>query len=205
MNLMRGARHVKPGSGFIFDCDGTLADSMPIHHEAWSRALQQHGASFEFTWELFLKRAGMSLERTVEELNQEFFVALDPVSVARMQRAEYDKRLGSVRAIPEVVEFARDVAERHPVAVASGSELSVVERTLGAIGARDLFSIVVTAADVARGKPDPDLFLLAAARMNVPASECVVFEDSALGLRAAERAGMKWVLVRPGPGARIDW
>src|SRR5690606_24218634 len=73
--------------GFIFDCDGTLADTMPLHHRAWLFALGQAGARFEFDWELFVSRAGMSLENTVVELNRQFGERLDPVEVAAAQRA----------------------------------------------------------------------------------------------------------------------
>jgi HAD superfamily hydrolase (TIGR01509 family) len=85
------------------------------------------------------------------------------------------------------------------VAVASGGERQVVLRTLELIGLGQTFPVVVTAEDVERGKPEPDMFLLAAERMGVPPSECVVFEDAVLGLEAARRAGMASVLVRSPP------
>jgi HAD superfamily hydrolase (TIGR01509 family) len=181
--------------GFIFDCDGTLADSMPLHHEAWQVALAAHGATFEFGWTLFLRRAGMTIEATVAELNVEFGSRLDPVSVARRQRTEYEARLPGIRPLAPVVEYLRSAARNHPVSVASGSERGQVIRTLEAIGVLELVPVIVTAADVARGKPAPDLFLLAAERMGVPPSECVVFEDAELGMLAAERAGMGAVRV----------
>jgi HAD superfamily hydrolase (TIGR01509 family) len=181
--------------GYIFDCDGTLADSMPLHHEAWRAALSAHGAHFEFDWSLFTRRAGMTIEATVEELNVEFGTSLDPVSVAERQRAEYEARIPSVRPLAPVVEFLREIAGRRPVSVASGSTFLHVQRTLAAIGVLELVPIIVTAADVPRGKPFPDLFLLAAERMGVPPEQCVVFEDAELGLLAAERAGMDAVRV----------
>jgi HAD superfamily hydrolase (TIGR01509 family) len=181
--------------GFIFDCDGTLADSMPLHHEAWRAALAAHGATFDFDWALFVRRAGMTIEATVEELNLEFGSRLDPVSVAQLQRAEYEARLPTIRPLIPVVEYLREVAAKYPVSVASGSERGQVLRTLQTIGVLDMVPIVVTAADVLRGKPAPDLFLLAAERMGVAPAECVVFEDAELGLLAAQRAGMGAVRV----------
>lgn len=186
--------------GFIFDCDGTLAESMPVHHRAWHAALSRYGATFDFHWELFNRRAGMSIERTVEELNVEFGLSLDPIAVAREQHAQYERLLPEVTPIVEVVDFARAHAGR-PLAVASGGERHLVERTLELIGVKQLFPVVVVAADVPRGKPEPDLFLLAAERLGIAPAKCLVFEDGAFGILAAERAGMTAVLI-PGPTER---
>lgn len=182
--------------GYIFDCDGTLADSMLVHHRAWQAALVAHGASFSFDWELFTSRAGMTLANTVRELNAQFGLSLDPERVAASQRAEYERFLPDVQPIIEVVELARRVARTRPVSVASGGERRIVERTLELLGLRRTFAVVVTAEDVSHGKPAPDMFLLAAERMGVNPEDCVVFEDAVLGLEAARRAGMASVLVR---------
>lgn len=184
-------------SGYIFDCDGTLADSMVVHHRAWLAALAAHGATFDFHWELFTSRAGMTVSNTVRELNAQFGLSLDPEGVAVGQRQEYERFLETVQPIADVVALARQVAATRPVSVASGGERLIVRRTLELIGLAETFSIVVTAEDVTHGKPAPDMFLLAAERMGVPPAECVVFEDSVLGLQAAKSAGMAAVLVRP--------
>ncbi|MEP7053591.1 MAG: HAD family phosphatase [Pseudomonadota bacterium] len=187
------ARHY---SGFIFDCDGTLADTMPLHQQAWLHALRKHGAQFEFGWGLFMSRAGKTVELTVQELNEQFGLKLDPALVAAEQRAHFDTLASGVLALHSVVAFARErAAAGYPVSVASGGDLATVRRTLATIGVTDLFPVVVTAEDVAHGKPAPDLFLLAAQRMGVAAADCLVFEDSLLGIEAANRAGMGSVLV----------
>jgi HAD superfamily hydrolase (TIGR01509 family) len=183
--------------GYIFDCDGTLADSMVVHHRAWLSALASHGASFDFHWELFTSRAGMTLPNTVRELNAQFGLALDPEGVTASQRTEYERFLPNVQPIAEVVELALRVSQIRPVSVASGGERRVVTRTLELIGLGQTFPVVVTAEDVTHGKPAPDMFLLAAERMGVSPKDCVVFEDAVLGLEAARRAGMASVLVRP--------
>jgi HAD superfamily hydrolase (TIGR01509 family) len=182
--------------GFIFDCDGTLADSMPLHLQAWQMALASYGAGFDFSWELMLSRAGKSLEVTVGELNLQFGTKLDPDAVAALQRATYAKLLPQVQAIEPVVAFVRSVSARFPLAVASGSDARTVEATLDLLELRAAFPVVVTAADVIHGKPAPDMFLLAAERIGVAPVDCVVFEDSPLGIEAAKRAGMGSVLVR---------
>jgi HAD superfamily hydrolase (TIGR01509 family) len=183
--------------GYIFDCDGTLADSMVVHHRAWLAALAAHGATFDFDWELFTSRAGMTLPNTVRELNAQFGLALDAEGVTTSQRQEYERFLPTVQPIADVVALARRVSASRPVSVASGGEKQIVRQTLELIGLGQTFPVVVTAEDVTHGKPAPDMFLLAAERMGVPAAECVVFEDSVLGLEAAKRAGMATVLVRP--------
>jgi HAD superfamily hydrolase (TIGR01509 family) len=182
--------------GYIFDCDGTLADSMPLHFQAWRAAFAQHQAPFAFSWELFLRRAGKTLELTVEELNLEFGSALDPLAVAAAQRARYAALLPEVGPVLPVVELVHRLAGKFPIAVASGGDLPTVRTTLKALGILELFPVIVTAADVRRGKPAPDMFLLAAERIGVAPRDCLVFEDSLLGIEAAESAGMGAALVR---------
>ncbi len=182
--------------GFIFDCDGTLADSMPLHFTAWRAALAQSLSPFEFSWELFMRRAGKTLEVTVAELNGEFGTALDVARVSAFQRQSYQALLPQVLGIDSVLAFARERRGKFPMAVASGGDRPTVTRTLESLGIATWFDAVVTAEDVTFGKPAPDLFLLAAARIGVPPASCVVFEDSLLGIEAAERAGMGAVLVK---------
>jgi HAD superfamily hydrolase (TIGR01509 family) len=181
---------------FIFDCDGTLADSMPLHQRAWAMALEAHGATFEFGWDLFMSRAGMAIEKTVEGLNVQFGLAMDPLAVAADQRRFYEELMPQIQPIADVVAFARSKANRHPLAVASGGERDIVLRTLRCIGTIELFPVVVVAADVARGKPAPDMFLLAAEKLCVLPEDCLVFEDARLGIEAALTAGMGAVLVK---------
>jgi len=186
---------VRRYGGYIFDCDGTLADTMPLHHSAWKQALAAAGAGFDFTWDIFVSRAGMSLERTVAELSEQFSTPLDATLVAAQHRAIYEALEVDVQAVPGVLEFAREVSAFAPVAVASGSIRAHVQRSLQAIGAGDLFPIIITPEDVTRGKPDPEMFLLAAERMGVAPSECLVLEDGALGIEGAKRAGMDYAIV----------
>jgi HAD superfamily hydrolase (TIGR01509 family) len=193
--LHRFAPLAREYRGFIFDCDGTIADSMPLHFRAWRAALEAHGAPFHFSWDLFLRRAGKTLEVTVDELNVEFGTKLDRDAVARVQRAAYDALIPEVEPVAPVVEFLRSIVGRAPLAVASGGDLPTIRRTLTSLALLDSFPIIVTAFDVKHGKPAPDLFLLAAERIGVAPADCVVFEDSPLGIEAAKRAGMGSVLV----------
>jgi HAD superfamily hydrolase (TIGR01509 family) len=174
----------------IFDCDGTLVDTMPLHHAAWRCAFERFGAPFDFTWELFLRRAGMTLEATVEGLNAEFDCDLPPRPVADAQREDFRRRSDQIAPIEYVVRFAREVASAHPVAVASGSSRASVEHALGVVGLLECFPTIVAAGDVLEGKPSPDAFLLAASKLSVRPERCLVLEDGELGLQAARRAGM---------------
>ncbi len=196
--VRRPVRFTHPKHDFaacIFDCDGTLADSMPLHHWAWATAFRNQGARFEFTWELLQEYAGRGIEYTVELLNARFGERLDPARVAREQQAWVDAHFDAVAPIAEVVAFAREIAKTRPVAVASGGRREVVHRTLKAIGMEGFFPVVVTVDDVEHGKPAPDMFLLAARKLGVEPSKCVVIEDGILGVQGAKAAGMSWVLL----------
>ncbi len=184
-------------AGYIFDCDGTLADSMPLHYRAWSHAYETHGASFTFTWELFYSMAGIGLHDTVQILNQRYGESLDPDAVVDTQMARVEEQHHTLKPILPVTDLARRLSQTHPIAVASGGIRKQVQRSLEIVGIADLFGVVVTQEDVANSKPAPDGFLLAAEQMGVNPVECVVFEDSSLGLEAAERAGMRAVYVDP--------
>jgi HAD superfamily hydrolase (TIGR01509 family) len=192
---MRFTPPTRDYAGYIFDCDGTLVESMPLHYRAWKRAFEAHGASFDFDWELFISRSGMPLIETVVALNLQFSTTLDPAQVVEVQLATYRSLIASVTAIQPVVDFARQVALRAPVSVASGGHRDEVHASLRQVGLDGLFSCVVTANDVKRGKPDPEILLLCAEGMGIPTGECLVIEDGALGIEAARRAGMDWVKV----------
>jgi HAD superfamily hydrolase (TIGR01509 family) len=180
---------------YIFDCDGTLVDSMPLHFRAWRAAFRQHAASFDFDWALFVSRAGMPLEQTVEALNLQFETALDPQGVVEVQLATYRTLLAEVTAIEPVVAFARQVAARATLAVASGGQRPEVETSLRNIGILDLFEVIVAGNEVSRGKPDPEILLRCAELLGHPPRDCLVIEDGELGIEAARRAGMDWVRV----------
>jgi beta-phosphoglucomutase-like phosphatase (HAD superfamily) len=186
-----------PITGFIFDCDGTLADSMPQHFEAWREALRSHGASFEFTWDVFYSLAGIGLYDTVLEINKRFRVSLDPLAVGDARRRFFEGRKKLIKPIVPVLRFARALARHYPIAIASGGQKDEVLETLSIVGARGLFPNIVTCDDVARAKPAPDTFLLAAQQMRQPAESCLVLEDSLVGLQAARNAGMKCIYIDP--------
>ncbi|MDB6076161.1 MAG: yqaB 1 [Verrucomicrobiaceae bacterium] len=187
-------------AAFIFDCDGTLVDSMPLHYVAWVESLRHHNATFEFTEDIFYSYAGVREQDTVAALNLKHGTNVDPDSVAEMKATIFHTRIPEVKTVPPVVQVARDWYGRLPMAVASGSEEPTVRACLIATGILDLFDTIVTPRDVAHGKPAPDMFLLAAERMGVNPKDCLVFEDGQSGLDAAKAAGMETVFVARGLG-----
>lgn len=183
----------KQYQGYIFDCDGTLANSMPVHYQAWVQATGEYGG--RISEDLFYELGGVPTHKIVEILNEKYGTQMDPETVAVRKEVIYVESIDSIQPIPEVAAFARRVAESAQVAVASGGSLPVVSKTLAAIGFKDFFAVIVTSEQVARGKPWPDMFLEAAARMGVRPSECLVLEDSVAGFQAAAAAGMEYVVI----------
>lgn len=188
-------------AGYIFDLDGTLVDSMPTHYKAWRWALQQNGAPHEvFLWEEFIGHGGMAAPDIVADLNRRYGLHMEPHTVATQKRERYDYLLETERlpVIPETMELVRRLqAAGIPYAIGTGSVIAGARATLRSAGVEELFPIIITPDDVppGRGKPEPDIFLLAAQRMDVPAAECVVFEDAEPGIQAARTAGMDYVRV----------
>lgn len=194
--------------GYIFDLDGTLVDSMGTHFRAWRQALRENGAPYEaFLWEEFVSHGGMAAPDIVADLNQLYGLHMDPQATAERKRACYAEILSTDRLpiIKETVGLVRRLREQGiPYAIGTGSVLAGATHTLRAAGIAELFPLIVTPNDVppGRGKPAPDIFLLAAERMGVAPANCVVFEDAEPGLQAAAAAGMESVRVAPAPPVR---
>lgn len=183
-------------AGHIFDCDGTLADSMPLHFRAWNHGLEKGGARHRLDPHGFMSVAGMALAQTVEHWTREHGEQIDLDAVIAGKNEYFEAHRHTITPIEPVIAFARDLkAAGTAISVASGGRRDDVLWTLRHIGADALFDIVVTADDVSTAKPAPDLFLLAAKRMGVAPTQCHVIEDSDLGIEAANRAGMDSIRI----------
>lgn len=182
-------------AGYIFDLDGTLIDTMPLHYRAWDQAMRQAGLKAPLDEELFYSLGGVPTKRVAELIAKHYALTIDVMQVFHHKESIFTELAKDAKLIEPVVEFARRMALTHPVSVASGGPRDIVRRSLELAGLAPLFKVVITPEDVEHGKPAPDMFLLAAKRMGVPAKECLVFEDAEPGMRAAEAAGMKWVRV----------
>lgn len=178
----------------IFDCDGTLVDSMPAHYLAWCEALEPSG--LVFTEQRFYDLGGVSTRRIIELLAGEQGKSVD-IETTAVARDEAFFRLGhAVKPITPVVEIAARHRGVVPMAVATGGVLRQAQVGLRAIGALDWFDAIASADDVDHPKPAPDVFELAARRIDVEAQYCVAYEDTDLGLEAARAAGMQVVDIR---------
>ena len=188
---------IPPGdfAAYIFDLDGTLVDTMPLHYLAWDEVLRRVGMPGTLSEDLFYSLGGVPTLRVAELLAAHYGLKIDPRKVFHEKEALFSARTHEAPLIEPVVAFARRVATTHPVAVASGGPREIVSHTLRLKGLASLFGVVVSADDVAHGKPAPDMFLLAAENMGVEPTRCLVFEDAEPGMRAAEAAGMTWVRV----------
>ena len=179
----------------IFDLDGTLADTMPVHFRAWRQVAERHG--LDFPESRFYAMGGVPTSKIAATLIAEQGLTVDPATITHEKEEAVLQLFTEVRPIEAVVEIARRCREAGPVAIASGGGRLMVERTLKQIGLGDFFPVVVAAEDTTRHKPEPDVFLEAARRLGVSPDICTVYEDTELGLEAARRAGMRGVDVRP--------
>jgi len=180
----------------IFDCDGTLCDSMPAHYAAWTQVLSPLG--MELDLQQYLSFSGTPARRVIPMLAREQGIAIEDFHA--VNRAKEDAFLSCVhllQPIEPVVKIARENRGTLKMAVASGGVRRLVMQQLHQIGVVDWFETIVTAEDTSRHKPDPDVFLEAARRLGVAPERCRVYEDGEPGMEAARRAGMECVDVRP--------
>ncbi|MEU5945664.1 HAD-IA family hydrolase [Micromonospora sp. NPDC047465] len=184
---------------YLFDCDGTIADSMPLHHLAWVETLKEWDC--DFSEDLFYAWGGRPVADIIVELNERHGLAMPVEAVAARQETLYQESLPRLTAVPGVLRHIEDAHGRVPFAVVSGSTRESVTASLDALGLTGKFDALVCAGDYARAKPDPEGFLLAARLLGVPPESCLVFEDTDLGVAAATAAGMAAVRV-PSPRQR---
>jgi HAD superfamily hydrolase (TIGR01549 family) len=184
-----------PPGAAIFDLDGTLADSMPVHYRAWMEVAAHFGLAFPE--QRFYSLGGVPTQKIARMLIDEQGLDLDPQVLTLAKEKAFLSRFEEVAPITPVVEIARQRRAVGPIGIGSGGTRAMVERTLRQIGIFDWFPVIVTAEDTARHKPEPDVFLEVARRLGVDPATCTVYEDTDLGLEAARRAGMLGVDVRP--------
>jgi beta-phosphoglucomutase family hydrolase len=183
-----------PFRAYLFDMDGTIADSMPLHYIAWKQALAEYGCPL-FPEDLFYSWGGMPVREIVATLNQRHSLSMPIEEVAHRKEGLYYELLPQLTAVPEVLEQIEEAHQRIPFAVVSGSTRESVTKSLDVLGLRDKFVVLVCAGDYKNAKPDPEPFLMAAHKLNVPPATCLVFEDTSMGIQAATAAGMQSVRI----------
>lgn len=174
--------------GLIFDLDGTLADTMPIHYVAWRNATARYG--IDFTTELFAQLAGIPLYPTVVKLNEMFGLNLDPHEVGDLKETEFENNMHLATPIKPVVDLVYKYHGKIPMSIGTGSCRRLSQRSLEIIGLKDYFDIIVSGDDVTKFKPHPETFLKCAELMGIDPVDCEVFEDGILGIQAAQSVGM---------------
>jgi beta-phosphoglucomutase family hydrolase len=183
--------HIK---GLIFDCDGTLADTMPLHWHAWQMVTQRH--NLHFPEDRFYSFGGVPSRDILKQLAQEQGRSLDHIAVAHEKENLYLPLIAQVKPIQAIVTIAQANFGKIPLAVASGGTQSIIVEVLEHLKIRQLFAAIVTNEMVKRQKPAPDIFLEAARRIGVPPQRCRAYEDTDLGMQAIRAAGMDAVDVR---------
>jgi beta-phosphoglucomutase family hydrolase len=180
--------------GLIFDCDGTLADTMPLHWRAWQMITQRH--SLHFPEDRFYSLGGVPSRDILKILAVEQGRSLDHIAIAHEKEEAYLPLMVKVEPIHAVVEIARAHHGEIPLAVASGGTQKIICQLLEQLKIRPLFDVVVTSEMVKHQKPAPDIFLEAARRIGVDPKFCRAYEDTDLGMQAIRAAGMEAVDVR---------
>jgi beta-phosphoglucomutase-like phosphatase (HAD superfamily) len=181
---------------YLFDCDGTIVDSMPLHYIAWKKALAEWNCTFDE--QLFYAWGGTPTAEIISLLNKRQGLSMPIEVVATRKEDLYLERVSQLKAIPEVVEHIEAQFGRIPFAVVSGNTRESVSASLHSVKLLNKFDVLVCAGDYMRGKPDPESYLLAAAKLGVAPESCLVFEDSDMGIHAADAAGMASVKIPPG-------
>jgi HAD superfamily hydrolase (TIGR01509 family) len=172
---------------------------MPLHYVAWKTALGEWDCAFDE--DLFYSLGGMPVADIIGTLNKLHGLDMPVAEVERRKEGLYYEILPKLEAVPEVKEHIDLSHGRIPFAVVSGSRRESIVASLEAIGLLDRFDVLVGAEDYTRAKPDPEPFLLAAEKLGVRPEQCLVFEDTDMGVAAAKAAGMAWVKV-PHPRER---
>jgi beta-phosphoglucomutase-like phosphatase (HAD superfamily) len=174
----------------LFDCDGTLVDTLALYRRCWDVVFGKRG--FTITDEWFETWRGHSMEAfltaALPQLDEQGLIDVENEGLEL-----FFERSHELEAFDHVVDIARQFHGTMPIAVVSGGPRRAVERTLEGAGIAELFDLVVTNNDVSNGKPAPDVYLLAMERLGVSPEHCVAYEDSGSGIQSAMSAGIPYV------------
>lgn len=192
LNTLKAAPHAK---GLIFDLDGTLADTMPVHYKACQDVCVPRG--FDFPLNFFFDMAGIPTIPCFAELVSKYHLDADAEELAKLKEERFLELIDLIKPIYPVADIVLQNKGLMPMSIGTGGERVSVDKTLRAINFIDTFPIRVCSEDVKKHKPDPETFLKCAHMMKVHPKDCQVFEDGELGLTAAREAGMIATDVRP--------
>ena len=174
--------------GLVFDCDGTIADTMPLHYQAWLAALAPHGVDFPEA--LFYEFGGIPTDKIIEILNDRHGKQMPVHETAHYKEDLFEAMIPQITPIEPIVKVVREFHGKLPMAVATGGYRKIAEKTLRSMHLFDFFDVLICKEDVIHGKPAPDTFLEAARRIGVDPTHCMAFEDAVMGIQSARAAGM---------------
>ena len=185
----------KNAKALIFDLDGTLADTMPAHKQAWVRAGEYFNVPL--TSEMVQSWAGMASYKIVGMINEQFGLSLEALEVSQKKAAYFHEIQGeSVAPIEPIYSIAEKYKDILLMGIGTGSRKANAEKILNGLGIRNWFQSVITADDVEHHKPAPDTYLKCADELRIAPEYCQVFEDADFGVRSAIAAGMHVVDIR---------
>lgn len=178
---------------YLYDCDGTLADNMNTHKDAYAKVAAAYGLDVDTS--IIDELAGWPTVEVVAEMNRRYNTDFDPVAFAAQKSKNFYETIDKTKPVEHVMAHLLSAPKHIRIGVVSGGRRETVEKTLAVLGIRHLVEVLVCAGDTERGKPYPDPFLLAAEKLGVPPESCIVFEDGEAGIQSAIAAGMKWIRV----------
>ena len=179
---------VLPYKGIIFDLDGTIADTMPLHYQASQEICNEHG--FDFPLSYFFSEAGRPTIDVFVDLMKILGNGFDGKKLAIAKEKRFLELLPNVKPVEKVLAVANHYHNKIPLAIGSGGQRKAVEETLETLGITHLFSSIVSADDVNKHKPYPDTFIKCAHEIGITPNKCIVFEDGPPGIVAAIKANM---------------
>lgn len=188
--------HVHPDArALIFDLDGTLSNSLPVHMATWNKVGETYG--FKFDPQIMLEMTGRATIEFARHIVAYYGLSVDPEEIVKLKQKSFRDSAQLLEPVDEIIAIVKEYHGKLPMAVGTGASRKSTEVQLNELGIARYFDVIVTADDVIRHKPNPDTFLKCAELMGVAPEKCQVFEDGVLGIEAAKKAGMMVTDVRP--------
>lgn len=188
--------HVYPEArALIFDLDGTLSNSLPVHMTTWNKVGETYG--FKFDPQIMLEMTGRATIEFARRIVDQYELSVDPEEIVKLKQETFWDLSQLLEPVKEIISIVKEYHGKLPMAVGTGASRKSTEVQLKELQIAGYFDAVVTANDVTRHKPNPDTFLKCAELMGVEPEKCQVFEDGDLGIEAAKKAGMMVTDVRP--------
>ncbi len=188
--------HIHPETrGLIFDLDGTLSNSLPVHVDTWNKVGEIYG--FKFDPQIIHEMTGRPTIEFARHIVEKYGLSVNPAEIVKLKQRTFWDSAQLLEPVKEIISIVKKYHGKLPMSVGTGASRKSAEVQLEELQIAHYFEGIVSADDVDNHKPEPDTFLKCAQLMGVPPSKCQVFEDGDLGIEAAKKAGMMVTDVRP--------